>query len=196
MSSNVKAYPCVATAQSIVAAALKMHRQLDGKVDGLKRIEVTLIDHPFIIDQQSDPHRVHPDSREGADHSFQYVAAAALTDGAFSTAQFDNERWLDPKIIGLMSVMVMKNDAALIDRAPGTYPCIMRVEDVTGREHVVEQLFPPGYSRGGIVAEDVIEKFQSVAAHLGADVRERIVKTALELDQADSPEQLFSAMRT
>jgi 2-methylcitrate dehydratase len=195
MSSNVKAFPCVATAQAAAGAALKMHRLLNGKVDGLKRLELTMIDNPLIVGQQSDPDRVRPRSREGADHSFQYVAAVALTDGAFGVAQFDNERWLDPKINDLMNNFVMKNDPELNRRAPGTFPCVMRVEDSEGKEHIVEQLFPPGYSRGGIAEADVLDKFNSVSETLAREKRDRIASAALELDRVSSTESFFASLR-
>lgn len=195
MLANVKAYPCVATAQSAVAAAIKMHGLLGGNVDGLKRLELTMIDHPFVIGQQSDPDRMHPRSRESADHSFQYVTAVALADGAFGAAQFDNERWLDPKIAGLMNRLVMKNDPELSGRASGTYPSVLKVQDAGGKEHTVEQLFPPGYSRGGIAEADVVDKFHSVAAGLSDGARARIVSAALEFNRAASPENFFATLR-
>jgi 2-methylcitrate dehydratase len=195
MLANVKAYPCVATAQSAVAAAIRMHRLLDGKIEGLKRLELTMIDHPFVIGQQSDPDRMHPTSRESADHSFQYVTAVALADGAFGAAQFDNERWLDPKIVDLMNGLVMKNDPGLSDRASGTFPCVIHVQDANGKDHSIEQLFPPGYSRGGIAEADVVDKFHSVVASLPNDARARIVAASLELDRAASPETFFSTLR-
>jgi 2-methylcitrate dehydratase len=195
MQSNVKAYPCVATGQSAVAAALKFHCVLKGKTDALTRIEVAMIDHPFIRDQQEDPKRVHPQSREAADHSFQFLVAVALTDGAMGPAQFEGERWRDPKITALMDKIVMTGDPALGDRAPGTYPSVLRVQDATGKEHLVEQLFPPGYSQGGISENDVVEKFHSVAAKIDRSKRDQIIAAALAFDRATNPQALISALR-
>lgn len=195
MLSNVKAYPCVATAQSAVAAALEAHKAMQGKIDGIARVEVTMIDNPFIHDQQTDPKRVHPRSREGADHSFQYVVAVALTDGVFGPAQFEEGRWLDPKILALMEKIEMNRDAALNPHATGSYPCRVTVHEKNGKKHIVERLYPPGYSKGGLAQSDVVDKFNSVASALPASRRERIIAAALELDRAGSLQNLTSALR-
>ena len=39
MEANVKAFPCLATGQSVVAAGIEMHRRLGGAVDGLDRLQ-------------------------------------------------------------------------------------------------------------------------------------------------------------
>jgi 2-methylcitrate dehydratase len=195
MQSNMKAYPCVATAQSAAAAALDIHRSLNGAIENVDSIEVVMIDNPFIHEQQTDPKRVHPHSREAADHSFQYVVAAALSDGAFGPAQFEGERWRDPKIVALMEKILMTRDAALNIHATGSYPCVIRLRERNGKEHVAERLFPPGYSRGGIAESDVIGKFHTAAASLHAARRERIITAALGLDRADDLTHLTSALR-
>jgi 2-methylcitrate dehydratase len=195
MLSNVKAYPCVATAQSAAAAALDIHHSLEGRIGEIAQIEVAMIDTPFIHEQQNDPKRAHPRSRESADHSFQYVVAVALTDGAFGPAQFEGERWLDPAILALMGRIEMTRDAALNVHATGTYPCVITVRERNGKEHRAERLFPPGYSRGGIAQADVVDKFNAVAGELPADRRARIIAAVLNLDRAASLVELTAALR-
>lgn len=196
MRSNVKAYPCLATGQAAVAAALKLHRMLKGQVGGLTAIDVVMADYPFVHDQQNDPGRVHPDSRESADHSFQFLVAVTLVDGDFGPAQFDGERWRDPAIVSLMAKMVMVTDGSLNTRAPNTYPCVVRARDANGGKHVAEMLFPPGYSQGGIAEADVVEKFHAITSTvLDRQHQERIVSAALAFDRADTTDQLVSAIR-
>jgi 2-methylcitrate dehydratase len=195
MRSNVKAYPCLATGQAAVAAALELHGAVAAKLDGLRRIDVVMADYPFVRDQQADPGRVHPQSREAADHSFQFLVAVALADGTFGPAQFENERWLDPRLVALMGKIVTSTDAALNRRAPGTYPCAVRVVDGDGREHAAEVLFPPGYSHGGIAESDVVAKFDAIAATLDRARRERIVSAVLEFDRAPDTDALTAALR-
>jgi 2-methylcitrate dehydratase len=194
MRSNVKAYPCLATGQAAVAAALKLHGALAGRLDGICRIEVMMADYPFVRDQQEDPGRIRPQSRESADHSFQFLVAVALSDGTFSTAQFDNERWLDQKIVALMGKMTMATDPTLNTRAPGTYPCVVRVRDADDREHMAEMLFPPGYSQGGIAEAEVIDKFNSIAGMVGKPQRERIIAAALDFDRASNTDALTDTL--
>ena len=60
-----------------------------------RHITVAIADTPSLHRQKDDPGRIDPTSREAADHSFNFLAAAAIVDGAFGLAQFDNERWND-----------------------------------------------------------------------------------------------------
>jgi len=64
----VKAYPCVNTAQSAVAAALQLHTFLKADVNRLSRVsDIVMADYRVIKRHQDDPGRVHPHSREPAD---------------------------------------------------------------------------------------------------------------------------------
>ena len=103
MMCHMKAFPCLATGQGIVAAGLDLHDQIGGDVDRLKQITVAIADTPSLRRQKDDPGRIDPKSREAADHSFNFLAAVALIDGEFGLAQFDNERWNDPKVRAVMA---------------------------------------------------------------------------------------------
>lgn len=195
MRSNVKAYPCLATGQGAVAAALKLHPAIKGAVETLTRIDVVMADYPFVRDQQEDSGRVRPASRESADHSFQFLVASALTDGAFGPAQFENERWHQPAMVALMERIVMSTDASLNARAPGTYPCAIRALDKDGRQHATEILYPPGYSRNGIDQAEVVDKFHAITATtLDKNRRDRIISAILGLDRAETAKTLTATI--
>src|SRR6202040_1572123 len=123
MRANIKAYPCLATGQAIVAAGLALHRDvksaLNGDVSRLAHIRVAMADMPFLRRQKDDPGRIDPTSREAADHSFNFLAAVALLDGEFGLAQFENERWNDPKVRAVMARLEIDVDGQLNARAPG-----------------------------------------------------------------------------
>jgi 2-methylcitrate dehydratase len=195
MGCHVKAYPCLATGQSIVAAGIDLHRQINGDVDRLNRITVALLDKPFMVRQKDDPGRINPASREAADHSFNFLAAAALIDGDFGLSSYDNERWTDPKIRALMARLDIVCDAALNPRAPGGFPCAIRATARDGREYLAEVLDPPGFSRHGIDPAAVVNKFNSITApRLGKNSRERIIETVMALDTSPSLRALAAAL--
>src|SRR5262249_29369326 len=73
MAANVKAFPCLATGQSVVAAGIEMHRRLRGAVEGLSRFRLVIPDTPGLRRQKDDPGRIKPASREAADHSFNFL---------------------------------------------------------------------------------------------------------------------------
>ena len=195
MSCHIKAYPCLATGQAIVHAALDMHRQTGGDVDKLTHIRVALADAPFMRRQKDDPGRINPTSREAADHSFNFLAAVSLIDGAFGLAQFDNDRWNDPK--------GARADGAARDRLrpQPERPRARRLplrdpSHQPGRKkYVAEVPDPPGFSRHGIGAEAVIEKFKAVTAeNLGQSARDRIIEAAMALDKSKSCAALTDAL--
>jgi 2-methylcitrate dehydratase len=162
MDANVKAYPCLATGQTAVAAALKMHEMLGGRTDMVDRIEVIMADYPFIQRQQDDPDRRHPTQHEAADHSFYFLVAAALMDGVFTPKQFEGERWFDPATIALMDRITMRRDKTWNTRAPDSYPCTVRVVTQDGKDLMAEAPFAPGISDGGLDAAEVKAKFDAI----------------------------------
>ena len=187
MGAHVKAYPCLATGQSIVAAALDLHRQLAGDGKRLAGARIVLADYPTIIRQQNDPGRGDPRSREAADHSFPFLAAVTLLDGQFGLAQFAGERWHDPRVRELMARLTFANDPAWAATAPDAYPCRIEATTTDGQRLAATCAYPPGFSRGGISSAAVLEKFEAVTApHLSSRARRAIVDAVLSL--AASPD--------
>jgi 2-methylcitrate dehydratase len=197
LRAHVKAYACVNTAQSAVAGALELHAILKGKVDRLSRVEIVMADYRVIKRHQDDPGRIHPHSREAADHSFPFLVAVTLIDGVLGSAQFANERWHDPKVKALMSRIVMSRDPKWNMRAPGAYPCTIRAHDVDGRELVAEVPYPPGFSLNGVDESAVTAKFHAVAAPvLGSTARQRIVDAVMDFHHSPSTSTLDAAIST
>ena len=145
MAANVKAFPCLATGQSVAAAGIEMHHRLRGMVDGLRAFRLIIPDTPGLRRQKVDPGRIKPLSREAADHSFNFLAAVSLIDGAFGLAQFEDERWTDPMVCALMAQLEIVNDSAWNTRAPDSYPCSLEVRTQDGRDELVEVPYPPGF---------------------------------------------------
>jgi 2-methylcitrate dehydratase len=197
MTANVKAFPCLATGQSVVAAGIEMHRRLRGAVDRLTGLRLIIPDTPGLRRQKDDPGRIKPASREAADHSFNFLAAVSLIDGEFGLAQFDGERWNDPKVCALMARLEIINDNSWNTRAPDSYPCSFAVRTEDGREEVVEVPYPPGFSRGRLEAETVMKKFNTLTApHLAQRARDRIIEAVMALDGSASCAELMAAVAT
>lgn len=191
MRAHVKAYPCINTGQSAVAAALRLHALLKGNTSSLSRIDVTMADYKVTKRHQEDPERLHPNSREAADHSFTFIVAVALIDGQFGPQQFERERWRDPSVTSLMSKIALRRDPGWNKRAPGSYPCTIRATDLHGTEHTVEVPYPPGYSRTGLDAKIVLDKFRAVThSILDRADRVRIESAVMEFDNHPSAETL------
>src|SRR5262249_14398737 len=147
--------------------------------------------------QKDDPGRVDPQSREAADHSFNYLAAAALLDGDFGLHSFDNARWTDPKVRAVMARLSIVCDGSLNARSPGAFPCAMRATGPEARTPAAGVPHPPGFPRHGVSADAVLRKFNSTTAdRLGAGSRQRIIDAAMALDQSASCRDLMDALAT
>jgi 2-methylcitrate dehydratase len=195
MGCHVKAYPCLATGQSIVHAGLDIHRQIGANVESLRHITVAIADTPSLRRQKDDPGRIDPTSREAADHSFNFLAAAAMVDGAFGLAQFDNERWNDATVRSVMARLEIVCDPALNARSPGGFPCAIRATGADGKDYAAEVLDPPGFSRHGLDAAAVTDKFHAItAARLPQAARERIVESVMALDRGPTVADVIAAL--
>jgi 2-methylcitrate dehydratase len=195
MGCHVKAYPCLATGQSIVHAGLDIHRQIGGDVGRLRHVTVAIADTPSLRRQKDDPGRIDPRSREAADHSFNFLAAVAMVDGAFGLAQFDNERWNDATVRAVMSRLEIVCDQTLNARSPGGFPCAIRAEGTDGKSYRAEVLDPPGFSRRGLDADAVTEKFHRITAdRLPPAARERIVASVMALEASPSVADVIAAL--
>ena len=194
MKANVKTYPCVATAQAAIAAALDLHRKIGGNVGALNRIRIVMADIRTVRNHQQDRGRAEPKSREAADHSFNFLIAAALTDGRFGLGQYEGERWNDPAMQALMAKLEMTTDADLARRAPGSFPCRIEATDKDGRGHTVEVLYPPGSSRGGLEQDAIIAKFETIAADVPPAARSRIIDAVMALERDPSLAGLTAAL--
>jgi 2-methylcitrate dehydratase len=197
MMCHMKAFPCLATGQGVVAAGLDLHKQIGGDVDRLKQITVAIADTPSLRRQKDDPGRIDPKSREAADHSFNFLAAVALTDGEFGLAQFANERWNDPRVRAVMARLDIASDAALNATSPGAFPCSIRAVGHEGGKYEAVIADPPGFSRHGLDAEAVTKKFNAVTAkRLGDSARARIIAAVMALDGSPSCGALSKALAT
>lgn len=199
MLSSIKAYPCLATGQTVAAAAVQLHDKIGGKAGGriraIRSITVTMADSPVIRRQQTDPGRLDPHSREAADHSFPFIAAIALIEGRLTPRDYDGERWNAADVRGLMGRMRFDTDAALGARNPDGYPVRMRIEMNDGSSLDAECLAAPGMSAGGVAREAVVAKYEALTEGLLSNAqRDHVRDMVLGLDRLPSIRPLMEAL--
>ena len=195
LANHVKAYPCVATGQAAVAAALEVHDKIKGRSGEIAKIDIIMADYSYVRDQQTDPGRSNPQSHSAADHCFPFTVAVALTDGEMTPRQYENQRWFDPEICTLMARTSMGTDAALNEKAPNSFPCRIEVTMEDGASHAAEVPFPPGFSRGRLSRGEVIDKFEAFTAPMIGEARLECIKAlALRLDELANVDELMGAL--
>lgn len=195
MHAHVKSYPCVNTGQGAVAAALALRNMLRNGPDALDEIELDMAGYPVIERQQTDEARNNPQTREAADHSFPFIVAVSIIDGAFGLAQYENARWRDPRVVALMRKIRMRRGQVPGSAVASPFPCAIRARDCDRTEYAVDPIDPPGTSKTGLQESAVTGKFHSIAEPvLTRDARERIVDAVMDFDHSPSSETLSAAI--
>ena len=174
MAANVKAFPCLATGQSVVAAGIEMHRRLRGAVDGLQRLQAHHSRHAGAApaEGRSRPHQ------------------AALARSRRPQLQFSRRRLADRWRVragpirrrALERPQGLRLDGAARDRQR------QRLEHARARQlslfaagdgrrmdasELVEVPYPPGFSRGRLDAGTVVKKFNALTAPMARARRAR-----------------------
>jgi len=193
MNSAIKAYPCIGTAQTMVAGVLQARSGIADPAREVERIEVAMADIPIVSTQVADEQRRYPASRESADHSFYYLAAAALSDGEISEAQFAPGRWLQAEMTETMARVSIRTDASLNKHTPGSYPAVVKLILQSGESREVEVIFPKGHPNNRMSPAEVEDKFRACARDRVPPARqEKIIEKARELEKLASVTEFMS----
>lgn len=197
MDSHIKAYPCVATAQALVAAAQRLRAQHALSLSEITRIRVVMADVPVVRAHLGDRDRHHPHSRESADHSFNFLLAVTLSDGELSARQFEGERWTSPEIVAAMARIEYATSRELAERAPNSFAAVLNVETIDGRSLEAEMLFAPGHARNPFSFDQAAEKFRSCARDIMTPAAQNaVLRAASDLESSDTICSLMALFAT
>ena len=192
---SIKAYPCIGTSQAMVAAALQARAGITDPLKEIKQLEVRMADTPFVRRQVEDEDRRYPTSRETADHSFYYLAAAALMDGEMTQAQFEGERWKQSRVKSLMERMTIHTDASLNKYTPGSFPCVLQLTTVNGESRTVEVFYPKGHPKNRMSSAEVEGKFRGCTrAVLSEAQQKKIISLVHDLEKLSSVNELMAEL--
>jgi 2-methylcitrate dehydratase len=177
----------------MVAGILQARAGIADPAREVARIEVTMADIPIVRTQAADEQRRYPESRESADHSFYYLAAAALSDGEISEAQFAPGRWLRAETRDAMARVSVRVDPNLNKYTPGSYPAVVKLILQSGESREVEVIFPKGHPKNPMSAAEVEAKFRACArARVLPARQEKIIEKARELEKLASVAEFMS----
>jgi 2-methylcitrate dehydratase len=192
---GLKMYPCFAMAQGPIAAAIELRSQLEGPADSLEKIVVSIADSAPARTRLGDAASKVPTSHEEADHSIHYLVAAALVDGRVDLDQFENARWRDPDITGLISRIEARIDPGLPALPVSAFPCRIEAHTKTGEHHTLDCQAAPGHPSNPVAWDKVKEKFESCAEPvLGPDARRDVIAMVEDIDGLDSVGRLLAGL--
>jgi 2-methylcitrate dehydratase len=190
---SIKAYPCIGTAQSMVAAALQARAVIADPLKEIKQLEVRMADTPFVRGQVEDEDRRRPTSRETADHSFYYLAAVALRDGELTEAQFEDGRWFEPSVTALMERMTIRTDASLNKYTPESFPCVLKIATANGENRTVEVFYHKGHAKNRMSPAEVEGKFRGCARAVLSEAQQtRIISLVRDLEKLTNVSELMN----
>jgi 2-methylcitrate dehydratase len=188
---TIKAFPGMDTSQAAIEAALTAVRGQRIRPEDIGAVELYLNDHPMTRHQASDPNRRAPTSRETADHSFSYMVAVALLDGELTPRQFGEGRWFEPDVLDLMQKISISADPEWARKAPGGFPCRLRLRKSSGEDILVEVPYATGHAHNKMSRAQVLEKFRRNVEGTLRDTRaDEIISAVNALDEMSSVRDL------
>lgn len=190
---GIKAYPCIGTAQAMVAGVIQARQEIVDPVKEVKHLEIHMADTPFVRGQVEDEDRRYPTSRETADHSFYYLAAAAMMDGEMTKAQFEGERWMQPAMKSLMERMTIRTDSSLNKYTPGSFPCVLQIDTANGESRTVEVFYPKGHPKNRMSSVEVESKFRGCTRGMLSERQQTLIISLVHgLEKLKSVDELMN----
>lgn len=192
---QTKFVPAIGTSQSTLAAVLQLREAHGVRADQVEAVLVELADIPLTHEQQTDPARLSPTTRETADHSLPYLVAVALMDGEITQRQFTDNRWLKPATRALMARVQYRGAPDLNVYCPGSYPARVTIRTAGGASHTAEVPYPPGHPGNPMDRHQTAEKFRRLAREaLPAARLEAAIGQLLDLERVDDVAKLMALL--
>ncbi len=191
-STTFKAFPSQIHTQAPISLALELRSQVPtSEIDAIRVHSY----HTAVQSAATEPEKWAPRTRETADHSIPYTVAVAFQHGAVTPASFAREYLQDPAVQALMGKMTVDEDEGFTQRFPEESNCRMQVTTSSGQCLEAATTYQPGHWRNPLSDEEVVDKFQRLAAN---DLSEPQRKTAVELlwslDKASNLRALFDSL--
>jgi len=203
LKTSIKCWPVEYHAQSAVDAALSLRAQVlagtfggsaDGIFDAVR--EIIVDSHDAAVDIiGSEPEKWRPTSRETADHSLPYLVAVTLADGEVTQAQFEPERFTDPRLLSLVARVSVRRHDELSRLYPDAVGNIVTVTTNDGRTLNRRVDHALGHAHNPMPDEGVRAKFHRQADPLLGEARAaEVAEIVWRLEELGNMEELLGAI--
>jgi len=180
----VKKYNAEIHSQSAIEGSLEMKDEDGFQAADVERIEIDIFDVAFNIiggGEEGDKTRVR--TKEEADHSLQYMVAAALLDGQVMPEQYAAERIVRDDVQSLLRRIAVRPSVEFSRRFPDEMACRLTVTLKDGRVVAREKRDYEGFHTRPMKWDTVAAKFERLSAPFaGAHNRKLIAEAVAELD--------------
>lgn len=173
----VKKYNAEVHSQSAIEGILELKAESGFTGEDIARVEVDTFRVAYNIiggGEEGDKTTVH--TKEEADHSLQYMLAAAVLDGRVMPEQYKPERIGRGDIQDLLKRVTVRPVESCSARFPNEMPCILRVFFKDGRVLSKEKSDYEGFFTNPFGWETIVEKFDRLGSpRVEASLRREIV---------------------
>ncbi len=181
----VKRYNAEIHSQSAIEGALELRERHGFRGADVARVEIDIFDVAYkIIGGGEEGDKTIVGTKEQADHSLQYMLAAALCDGTLLAAQYAPQRILAPDVQSLLHRVTVRPDPSFSARFPAEMACRVRITLQDGQRYEISKQDYEGFHTRPMSWTTVTSKFHHlVEGRVSAEVEQAIVQGVAELDR-------------
>lgn len=183
----IKRHDAEMHSQTVIEAALALRRAHRFEPRDVARVEVTAFEVAYqIIGGGEEGDKTIVSTKEEADHSLPYLVAVALLDGEVAPAQFEVARIRRADVQELLRRVVVHPSRAYSARFPAAIPCRVTIALRDGTSLTLELDTYPGYRTSPATWDDVLRKFDRLAAGVApASAARELADVVAGLEDAD-----------
>jgi 2-methylcitrate dehydratase len=193
----VKKYNAEIHSQSAIEGLLELRQEHGLTGAEVDHIEIEIFDVAYnIIGGGEEGDKTSVRTKEEADHSLPYMAAAALLDGRLMPEQYRPERIARDDVQHLLRKIRVRPLAAYSSRFPNEMPCRLRVHLRGGRVLVKEKSDYEGFYTRPMRWDTVAAKFEMLSApHFSPAQRKSVLEAVANLDTIQIPDLMRALAR-
>ncbi|MEM2909823.1 MAG: MmgE/PrpD family protein [Nitrososphaerota archaeon] len=179
LDTYIKPYPVEYHAQTAVEAALKLREEL--KPEDIEKIIIDTFQTAYDIIGPKDPEKWDPHTKETADHSLMWIAAAALVWGPIRFEHYGDVR--NPTVLSLMKKMEVRVDPELDRMYPAAFPNRMTVVTKNGRKFTEQVDYAKGHPKNPMSDAELEKRFHELTAGIMPEAqRKRLLQKLWRLE--------------
>lgn len=181
----IKKYNAEIHSQSSIEGMIELKDKYGFTAGEVEEIEIGIFDVAYhIIGGGEEGDKTIVRTKEEADHSLHYMAAAALLDGQVMPEQYKEERIKDDEIQSLLKKVQVSPKQEYSSRFPDEMPAKLTVHLKNGDTHQIEKSDYEGFHTRPMSWETIIQKFEGLAEpYTSQELREQIVEMVQDFEQ-------------
>jgi 2-methylcitrate dehydratase len=181
----IKQYNAEIHSQSALEGILELKAEQPFSGKDVQRIDLEIFEVAYnIIGGGEEGEKYTVRTKEEADHSIQYMIAAAILDGNVLPPQYLPERIVREDIQTLLRKIQVRPNEDYSRRFPNEMPCKLTVTLRDGRTLIKEKRDYEGFITHPMSWETVAQKFERLATPFtSAETRRAVIQTVMRLEE-------------